>query len=116
MLYACRRCGKVGSDRYCPEHRPQSPSSRRNRLPEVQATRRRLIKRAGGRCERCGRRAERLELHHVTPAHKGGTERGALMLCPKCHRELDSYASGAGQNRARRASKLAPPGLRGRGA
>ncbi len=86
MLYACHRCGAVSPERLCPEH-AHLRSTVRNKLPEVQRLRRRLIKRVTG-CQRCGRPGRAgLEMHHVLPVSEGGVEEdGVLFLCPRCHR------------------------------
>lgn len=47
------------------------------------------IRRAGYRCERCGRPG-RLEVHHRTPLERGGAPfdaRNLETLCAICHRE-----------------------------
>lgn len=51
-------------------------------------TRRRLMERAGGKCESCGT-AEHLEFDHVVPCHLGGTndEGNGQVLCRECHRQ-----------------------------
>jgi 5-methylcytosine-specific restriction enzyme A len=66
------------------------------RNPDVVAE---ILKRANGRCERCGSDAPfirakdgspYLETHHWRPLSEGGedTVRNAGALCPNCHREL----------------------------
>jgi len=53
-------------------------------------------KRAGGKCERCGRRITRGldsltagHVHHVTKRSQGGTWdlKNLILLCPLCHRK-----------------------------
>ena len=51
--------------------------------------RRKLLNKAGHRCNRCGK-AGRLEIHHRQPIHKGGEfwdERNLEVLCRLCHIE-----------------------------
>lgn len=77
---------------YCPEHRPtpwQGWSWRANLdVPrrEWERMRRRVIRRAKGRCERCG--APGSEANHKIPRSAGGpTTMGNLeWLCEDCHR------------------------------
>ncbi|MYA88737.1 MAG: HNH endonuclease [Boseongicola sp. SB0662_bin_57] len=49
--------------------------------------RRRAIRRAGNRCERCGAPPP-LQVHHKTPLSEGGHPRdpeNLQALCPSCH-------------------------------
>ena len=49
------------------------------------------IRRAGGRCERCGR-AGRLDVHHITYARLGCEADGDLVaLCRACHEVMHEY-------------------------
>ena len=44
----------------------------------------------GGRCERCGRRCKRLELHHRTYDTLGQEQHDDVeLLCRSCHRWAD---------------------------
>ena len=53
--------------------------------PHWQDKRAGAIRRAGGRCERCGKRG-RLDVHHVTYARLGREADGDLVaLCRACH-------------------------------
>lgn len=50
-------------------------------------TRRRILDRDNYRCRKCGRPG-RLEVHHVTPLHRGGAPldpANLLTLCHGCH-------------------------------
>lgn len=62
-----------------------APKPRRTKTSRQQ--RHAVWKRAGSACEGCGAR-DRLAVHHVVPASKGGTNRpGNLKLyCPACER------------------------------
>lgn len=52
-------------------------------LPQV---RRRVLERAKGRCELCGRKGK-LEIHHFLPPSMGGASHplNLIALCPECH-------------------------------
>ena len=59
---------------------------RRNRLPP--AVRARELKRAGRRCEICGRPG-RLEVHHPLVLSAGGThDQPLIVTCRECHLHL----------------------------
>jgi hypothetical protein len=48
------------------------------------------------RCERCGRRAHRFELHHKTYDRLGRERHGDVeLLCPDCHPVADNERRGA---------------------
>ncbi len=51
------------------------------------ATIRAVYARAGGCCERCGRRSGRLDIHHKTPVSEGGDNsfENLELLCRPCH-------------------------------
>ena len=56
-----------------------------------QTARRRAIKRADWRCERCTAPG-RLEVHHIEPLHKGGEPfdmTNLQVLCRNCHIEVE---------------------------
>lgn len=46
------------------------------------------IKRYGNRCEKCGWKEARCDVHHREPKARGGlhTIANAIVLCPNCHR------------------------------
>ena len=49
----------------------------------------RILRRAGGRCERCRKRRP-LEVHHLTYERLGcERDEDLLVLCPPCHRAAD---------------------------
>ena len=51
-----------------------------------------VLKRAAGRCERCGK-AGKLHVHHIRPRSRGGKhvlENGAA-LCPRDHRAVHDH-------------------------
>lgn len=50
---------------------------------------REVWRRDGGKCVKCGSRAN-LEYHHIIPFSKGGsnTARNIELLCEKCNREI----------------------------
>lgn len=103
---ACKICGRPSAKTYCPEHDPifgpkteeerlaRQPWRRGYRDPNYPRERQAALKRAGGRCEKCGRVA-RLEVDHVRPLStaRSPEELGALnrrenlrCLCQTCHR------------------------------
>jgi hypothetical protein len=57
--------------------------------------RREILKRDGNRCQNCGKvfQDEMVEVHHVDPFAKGGTDskRNLVTLCLKCHLEEDWF-------------------------
>ena len=58
------------------------------RSPEWQERRRLEIQAAENACDRCGRRTERLHVHHLTYERRGHEHPDDLsVLCPGCHRE-----------------------------
>ena len=70
----------------CPSATPTSISPpRRTAIPN--ATIRRVFARAGHRCECCGRKGGRLDVHHRDPVSEGGSnDPGCLeLLCRACH-------------------------------
>lgn len=81
-----------------PAARQQSAATYNN--PEYQANRQLALRRAGGKCERCGRRGRRLQADHITPVSQGGTHDLANLqaLCLTCHRRKTA-AEGQGFRR-----------------
>jgi len=65
--------------------KPLEAGFRREYIPA--RVRNEVWRRAQGRCEECGRR-ERLELDHIVPVSKGGsnTWRNLQLLCERCNR------------------------------
>ena len=60
-----------------------------------------LIKRANGKCERCGwgeinpyTQKIPLELHHKDGDYRNNTEDNLELLCPNCHSLTDTYRGG----------------------
>lgn len=53
------------------------------------------LERDGYRCQKCGR-AGRLEVHHVLPVYKGGTDDldNLLSVCRGCHIRITKEESG----------------------
>jgi len=55
------------------------------------------FRKAGGRCEKCGRKLsiDNFHVHHRIPHSEGGktTLENAMVLCPDCHREIHSRRS-----------------------
>ena len=48
-----------------------------------------MLERAGHRCAKCRKRAERLEVHHLVPIRAGGdpwSPRNLRVLCTPCHK------------------------------
>ena len=59
--------------------------SRYHRHPATKRATRLALRRAGRRCQRCGRPGW-LEVHHPTPLSHGGTHDQALeVVCRNCH-------------------------------
>ena len=56
--------------------------------PEI---RRRALEKAGGKCERCGRVAKKLDVHHVIPWRivQATRDQDLLVLCARCHAALE---------------------------
>lgn len=61
------------------------------RIPEktVLLSRKNIIKRDGGRCQYCGRKAARMTVDHVIPRHMGGKEtwENLVAACPECNNQ-----------------------------
>lgn len=86
----CLTCGRLTYGAHCPEHTPR-PS--RGSTRAWRTVRQRILERAGGRCERCGRTAR--QIHHLQPVFATGradTENPSLLqaLCDDCHRAAHS--------------------------
>lgn len=89
----CVHCGQPA----CvvdPDGQPSHPfcAGRRDYMEsaEWQLARAPVLKRAGGRCERCGRRA-RLDVHHKTYVRRGHELPTDLVaLCRRCHERADA--------------------------
>ena len=54
--------------------------------------RRQILQRDGYTCQRCDN-ASRLEVHHIKPRHKSGTDspENLITLCEDCHIQFDDY-------------------------
>lgn len=75
MKRPCLVCRRLTEGSYCRAHRPvkpPSPSSRAWRKPGAAALRQRVLDRDGRRCTFCGT-TKGLEVHHIVPVAKGGT-------------------------------------------
>ena len=104
---ACRVCGLPGPKSWCPDHDPiLGPKTEAERLdrqpwrqgyrdPAYHRERAAARKRAGGRCEKCGRSDRPLECDHIVPLSSARDldELRALnrrdnlaILCDLCHR------------------------------
>lgn len=100
MLYSCPvfGCGRLSSQRRCPEHRRasgqrrQRPAGRPERGTALwRQMRREVWERDGGVCQRCGCEiadGERWDLGHIVPYAAGGAfERDNLRVeCMTCNR------------------------------
>lgn len=55
--------------------------------------RKRVIERAGFRCEKCGRQSAYFHIDHITPRSKGGSNdlSNLRCLCPMCHAKRHPY-------------------------
>lgn len=91
---ACVTCGKPSSNGYCEEHQPteadrlkKQPFRAGYRDPAYYRERQAAIKRAAGRCERCGRSDLPLQCDHIVPLKDGGknVRSNLWMLCRLCH-------------------------------
>jgi len=91
-------CGALVERGCCPAHAPRRRTSTRR----WRRLRTRVLRRAGGCCERCGRRVA-LAVHHVEPVGKGGVELADLdklrALCAACHLEAHRGPGPAGGRR-----------------
>lgn len=103
VLYRCEACEKtevVTSRGRRPVPRPAADAlledaviqrQGRNRSTIPPSTRAKVLARDGHRCQAPGCRNTRfLELHHITPRHRGGdnTATNLITLCGRCHRFL----------------------------
>lgn len=103
----CYVCGRQGPKGYCPDHDPwagDKPESERlerqpwragYRTAQYRANRKRVIERAGGRCEKCHQVAYPLEVDHIVPLSQAKHESefrifndlsNLIGLCIRCHR------------------------------
>jgi len=64
-------------------------------LKEWRVLRAKVLLRDGEHCQKCGSK-DRLEVHHVTPRHLGGSDElsNLVTLCKKCHARAHPYESG----------------------
>lgn len=94
MKRPCLGCGRLidtASGSYCARCAKTSPrqTTGRGTTTEAAEFRRAVFARAGGRCERCGRRNARvLHAHHKRPLRFGGSNDAATngeALCGRCH-------------------------------
>jgi predicted Mrr-cat superfamily restriction endonuclease len=62
------------------------------RAQNSKAVREKVLARAKGVCEICGRRSQSLELHHVVPLAMAGSHSAANLkvVCPSCHRRIST--------------------------
>lgn len=103
---ACKVCGRLSAKTHCPDHDPllgskpeaerlaRQPWRRGYRDPNYHRERQAVLKRAGGRCEACGR-AGRLEVDHLIPLSTArdleevralNRRQNLRALCVACHR------------------------------
>jgi hypothetical protein len=82
-------CGAVSRGSYCRRHDPAPGQYKAKRGSGwAQSTfRTAVLRRSGGRCERCGS-TDRVEAHHRRGVAAGGTHdpRNGEALCWSCHR------------------------------
>lgn len=73
---------------------PPSTTPSTEKVPPPTESKKNRIKfdRADRHCEFCGKQSDHLEIHHIRPRAKGGTNRPSnlIALCPECHRKADS--------------------------
>lgn len=48
-----------------------------------------VLKRSGGKCERCTKVGGRMEYHHVDANHFNDVEENVMYVCNSCHKKLD---------------------------
>ncbi|MGD9546420.1 MAG: HNH endonuclease [Candidatus Krumholzibacteriia bacterium] len=80
------------------DSRSEDPRTGRNNATIAPRVRRRVLARDGHRCQGPGCRNTRfLEVHHVLPRARGGTNRpdNLITLCGACHRHIHEKAQGA---------------------
>jgi hypothetical protein len=64
--------------------------------PEIQENKKSIREHAGGICQKCGAIQKEgdpvFELHRIMPGRAGGeyTQDNCVLLCPSCHRSLDT--------------------------
>jgi predicted HNH restriction endonuclease len=63
-----------------------------SRHAEWEESRRQILQRDGYACRQCGNTIK-LEVHHLKPRHKGGTNspENLITLCENCHVQIDVY-------------------------
>lgn len=73
-------------------------------------TRPRVIKRCGGRCERCGRRPRRIDVAHLDGDAENMADENLAGLCSTCHKRHDyqRWAAKAIDTRRRRKDRGRP--------
>jgi 5-methylcytosine-specific restriction endonuclease McrA len=86
-MIPCLVCGRLTEKSRCPDHpRARAPSTRAWHAPGAAKLRRRILRRDGYLCTRCGRLAA--HVHHIIPAAAGGSNDPSNLtsLCADCHR------------------------------
>jgi 5-methylcytosine-specific restriction enzyme A len=98
MPRAPKGCAKPGcrEKQPCPTHRPawKRSSGQRELTPEFHVNARR-IRAEKPACRACGR-VGRVEIDHIIPRSRGGTDKRENLqpLCPKCHSEKTKREKG----------------------
>ncbi|MGD9546854.1 MAG: HNH endonuclease [Candidatus Krumholzibacteriia bacterium] len=90
--------GPGDAGRVACDSRSEDPRTGRNNATIAPSVRRRVLARDGHRCQGPGCRNTRfLEVHHVLPRARGGTNRpdNLITLCGACHRHVHEKAQGA---------------------
>jgi 5-methylcytosine-specific restriction endonuclease McrA len=69
-----------------------------------------ILQRAGGLCERCGRCPQRLEVAHLDQHPPNDAPENLAALCAGCHRRADyaTWARKASETRRRRKDRARP--------
>lgn len=103
---ACYVCGRRGPKGYCPEHNPYANQDEEQRLKHqpwragyrtagYRTSKKIVLARAGGRCEKCGRADLSLEVDHIRPLSTATNSldfpalnniSNLIVLCITCHR------------------------------
>jgi 5-methylcytosine-specific restriction endonuclease McrA len=114
---ACRVCGKPGPKAWCPDHdpihAPKTEAERRAQQPwreaysysEYHRERQAVLRRAAGRCEKCGRTDRPLEVDHRVPLSTGTSREQWLALS----RRDNLWALCSGPGSCHRAKTLRRP-------
>jgi 5-methylcytosine-specific restriction endonuclease McrA len=70
----------------------------------------RILKRCGGRCERCGRVPDRIEVAHLDGDATNRTDENLAGLCSTCHKRHDypQWAAKALETRRARKDRCRP--------